>query len=146
MGGYKSSGHRPERLHPGHPGLWGGRGLPRTSVHLGSSSFRPGWPSLVTPPLSAGRCWPSSPRTPEGPLPGPKLQRLWLQLLEGEMGSLQGPRPCPGFSRHTSVAFRRSLGHRRAKEQRAEKGNGERQDQGPAGKSQWWGKGAGETY
>lgn len=62
---------------------------------------------------------------------GPKLQQLWLQLPDGKRWSLQGPRLCPGFSRHTAVASQRSSGHQKAKEQRAEKENGEKQDKGP---------------
>lgn len=132
---------------------------PRTPGALGwegsSQNLRPPG-KLFFPDGLALTCDPSSqlrtvlaqrsPGLRKDTLPGPKLQQPWLQLPEGRMGSLQGPRPCPGFSRHTSVAFQRSLGHRRAKEQRAEEENGEKQDQGPGGKRQWWGKGAGETY
>lgn len=54
---FLSSSREVKRLRPGYLGLWQAWGvLPRISVHLGSSSFQAGSPSLVIPPLSSGLC------------------------------------------------------------------------------------------
>lgn len=94
MGRNKSSCHLPERLHPGHLGLWGGRGLPRISAHRGSSSFQTGWPSLAIPPLSSGLCWPSSPRdSGRAHCLGPNCSNCGSSFQKGRWAASRAPDP-----------------------------------------------------
>lgn len=58
------------------------------------------------------------PRTPEGRMVWAQTAAAVAPASRGKRWSVRGPRTCPGFSRHTAVASRRSSGHQRAKGQR----------------------------